>query len=171
MTNTAIMSVCVCGGGGGGHRPTVVSTVGNYESTYLRPVKFRQISFSGCKVEVENVSANQMPGRPSLFSDRPENYSRGTGRWVRHIVRRFTTHGTRRLSGEWDQSDPTMKLTTHPKTWKKKIILRAAPLFADRNGGQNPVLKVLSHVCEFQADPRFVSIFVEIPSVVSEKKS
>ena len=75
MTNTAIMSVCVCGGG-----VTVVSTVGNYESTYLRPVKFRQISFSGCKVEVENVSVNQMPGRPSLFSDRPEKHSRGTGR-------------------------------------------------------------------------------------------
>ena len=68
--------MCVWRGGGG----TVVSTVGNYESTYLRPVKFRQISFSGCKVEVENVSANQMPGRPSLFSDRPEKHSRGTGR-------------------------------------------------------------------------------------------
>ena len=81
MTITAIMSVCVCGRGGGGcHRPTVVSKVGNYGSTYLRPVKFRQISFSGCKVEVENVSANQRPGRPSLFFDRPEKHNRGTGR-------------------------------------------------------------------------------------------
>ena len=72
--------MCVWKGGGGGHRPTVVSKVGNYESTYLRPVKFRQISLSGCNVEVENVSANQRPGRPSLFSNRPEKHSRGTGR-------------------------------------------------------------------------------------------
>ena len=38
----------------------------------LLPVKFRWIPFSGFRGEVENVSANQRPGRPSLF---------GRGRW------------------------------------------------------------------------------------------
>ena len=38
----------------------------------LLPVKFRWIPFSGFR-EVENVSANQMPGQPSCFFDRPEN--------------------------------------------------------------------------------------------------
>ena len=38
----------------------------------LLPVKFRWIPFSGFRGEVENVSANQRPGRPSFFTDRPE---------------------------------------------------------------------------------------------------
>ena len=33
----------------------------------LLPVKFRSIPFSGFRGEVENVSANQRPGRPSCF--------------------------------------------------------------------------------------------------------
>ena len=36
------------------------------------PVKFRCRPFSGFRGDVENVSANQRPGRPSCFSDRPE---------------------------------------------------------------------------------------------------
>ena len=40
--------------------------------TFL-PVKFRWIFFSSFRGEFENVSANQRPGRPSCFSDRPEN--------------------------------------------------------------------------------------------------
>ena len=46
----------------------------------LLPVKFRCILFSGFRGEVENVSANQRPGRPSCFSDRPEKHKRGRGR-------------------------------------------------------------------------------------------
>ena len=45
----------------------------------LLPVNFPWILFSGFRGEVENVSANQRPGRPSCFSDRPEktqNWSR-----------------------------------------------------------------------------------------------
>ena len=38
----------------------------------LLPVKFRWILFSGFRGEVENISANQRPGRPSCFSDRSE---------------------------------------------------------------------------------------------------
>ena len=47
----------------------------------LLPVKFRWIPFSGFREEVENVSANQRPGRPSCFSDRPQKHKLGRGRW------------------------------------------------------------------------------------------
>ena len=47
----------------------------------LLPVKFRWILFSGFRGEVENVSANQTPGRPSCFSDRPEKHKLVIGRW------------------------------------------------------------------------------------------
>ena len=46
----------------------------------LLPVKFRWISISSFR-GVENVSANQRPGRPSCFSDRPEKHKLGRGRW------------------------------------------------------------------------------------------
>ena len=39
----------------------------------LLPVKFRGIPFSGFREEVENVSANQRPGRPSFFWIGPKN--------------------------------------------------------------------------------------------------
>ena len=47
----------------------------------LLSVKFRWIPFSGFRGEVENVSANLRPGRPSCFSDRPEKHKLGRGRW------------------------------------------------------------------------------------------
>ena len=46
----------------------------------MLPIKFRWIPFSGFRGEVENVSANQRPGRPSCFSDRPEKHKLGRGR-------------------------------------------------------------------------------------------
>ena len=46
----------------------------------LLPVQFRLIPFSSLRGEVENVSANQRPGRPSCFSDRPEKHKLGRGR-------------------------------------------------------------------------------------------
>ena len=46
----------------------------------LLPVKFRLILFSRFRGEVENVSANQRPGRPSCFSDWPEKHKLGRGR-------------------------------------------------------------------------------------------
>ena len=45
----------------------------------LLPDKFHWILFSGFRGEVENVSANQRPGRPSCFSDRPEKHNLGRG--------------------------------------------------------------------------------------------
>ena len=47
----------------------------------LLPIKFHLILFSGCRGEVENVSANQSPGRSSRCSDRPEKHKLGKGRW------------------------------------------------------------------------------------------
>ena len=47
----------------------------------LLPVKFRWIPFSGFREEVENVSANQRPGRPSCFSDWPGK----TQTWLRTL--------------------------------------------------------------------------------------
>ena len=45
----------------------------------LLPVKLRGIPFSDFRVEVENGSANQRPGRPSCFSDRLEKHKLGRG--------------------------------------------------------------------------------------------
>ena len=45
----------------------------------LLPVKFSWIPFSRLRGEVENVSANQRPGRPSCFSDQPEKHKLGRG--------------------------------------------------------------------------------------------
>ena len=47
----------------------------------LLPVKFRWIPFSSFRGEVEKVSANQRPGRPSCFSNWPEKHKLGRGRW------------------------------------------------------------------------------------------
>ena len=47
----------------------------------LLPVKFCWIPFSRFRGEVENVSANQRPRRPSCLSDRPEKHKLGSGRW------------------------------------------------------------------------------------------
>ena len=47
----------------------------------LLPVKFPWIPFSGFRGEVANVSANQRPGLPSCFSNRPENHKLGRGQW------------------------------------------------------------------------------------------
>ena len=46
----------------------------------LLPIKFHWIRFSGFRGEVENVSANQRPGRPSCFSDWPSKHKLGRGR-------------------------------------------------------------------------------------------
>ena len=40
----------------------------------LLPVKFLLILFSGLRGKLEDVSANQRPGRPSCFSDRSEKH-------------------------------------------------------------------------------------------------
>ena len=47
----------------------------------LLAVKFCWILFSGYRGKVENVSANQKPGRPSCFSGWTEKQKLGRGRW------------------------------------------------------------------------------------------
>ena len=46
----------------------------------LASCQIQQIPFSGFR-EVENVSANQKPGQPSCFSDRPEKHKLHRGPW------------------------------------------------------------------------------------------
>ena len=48
----------------------------------LLPIKFHWIPFSSFRGDVENISANQRPGRPSCFSDRPKKHQLGRGRWI-----------------------------------------------------------------------------------------
>ena len=48
----------------------------------LLPIKFRLISFSSFRGEVEKCSANQRPGRPFCFSHRPpKKHKHGRGCW------------------------------------------------------------------------------------------
>ena len=47
----------------------------------LLPVKFLWIPFCGFRGDVENIPANQRPGRPSCFSNRPEKHKLCRGRW------------------------------------------------------------------------------------------
>ena len=47
----------------------------------LLPAKFLPIRFRGFRGEVKNVSANQRPGRPSWFSDRPKKHKLGRAHW------------------------------------------------------------------------------------------
>ena len=49
---------------------------------YLLPVRFGEILCSGCRGDVENVSANQSPRRPYLLTDRHEKHKLGKGPWV-----------------------------------------------------------------------------------------
>ena len=82
----------------------------------LLPVKFSWILFSGFREEVENVSANQRPGRPSCFSDRPEKHKLGSGCWdlafckvslnsVRRFQRRSRKCESLRRTDDWRRTD------------------------------------------------------------------
>ena len=69
--------------GQGGHFCLLIgpkNTNSEEDVEIVLPVKFRWIVFSGFR-EVENVSANQRPRRPSCFSDRPKKHKLGRGRW------------------------------------------------------------------------------------------
>ena len=70
--------------GQGGHFCLLIgpkNTNSEEDVEILLPVKFHWIPFSGFRGEVENVSANQRPGRPSFFTDRPEKHNLGRGCW------------------------------------------------------------------------------------------
>ena len=63
-------------------RPKITTLVEDVE--ILLPVKFLWIPFSGFRGEVENVSANQRPRRPSCFSYQPEKHL--LGRWCKILL-------------------------------------------------------------------------------------
>ena len=84
----------------------------------LLPVKFCWILFSSYRGEVENVSANQRPGRPSRFSDRPEKHKLGRGRW---------DHASYQV---WLNS--VQQLQRRSRKCLSKSEARAAILFSDR---------------------------------------
>ena len=70
--------------GQGGHLVFLIGPKNTHmveDVEFLLPVKFHWIPLSGFSGEVKNVSANQRPGRPSCFSDRPEKHNLGRGRW------------------------------------------------------------------------------------------
>ena len=73
----------------------------------LHPVKFRWIPFSGFRGEVENVSANQRPGRTSCFSDWPEKKT-----WKRTLKSCFLSSFVEFLSVVSEENSKCEKLTT-----------------------------------------------------------
>ena len=114
----------------------------------LLPVKFRWILFSGFRGEVENVSTNQRPGRPSCFSDQHEKHKLCRGCWdlascqvSLNSVQRFQRRSRKCLS----QSEARAAILFFRSAWKTQIRYR-----------------MLSSC--------FLSSFVEFCSVVSEEK-
>ena len=100
----------------------------------LLPVKFSCIPFSGFRGEVENVSANQRPGRPSCFSDRPEKHKRLNVFYQVCVFR----------------ADPKNKMAALASDW-----LRQSSETAEWNSTQldrKQDLNVLFQVCVFGAD-------------------
>ena len=87
----------------------------------LLPVKFCWIPLSGFSGEVDNVSANQRPGRPSCFSDRPEKHNLGRGRWdvascqvSLNSIKRFQRRSRKCLS----QSEARAAILFFRSAWK-----------------------------------------------------
>ena len=115
----------------------------------LLTVKFRWIPFSSFRGEVENVSANQRPGRPSCFSDRPEKHKLGRGRWDLASCKVLLN------SVQWFQR-------RSPKLLSQSEA-RAAILFF-RSARKTQTWKRTLRSC-------FLSCFVEFHSAVSEEKS
>ena len=46
------------------------------------PIEFGQVQLSSCSTDVDNVSANQRPGRTSLFSDWSKTHKLCDGFWI-----------------------------------------------------------------------------------------
>ena len=115
----------------------------------LLPVKFHWILFSGFREEVENVSANQRPGWPCCFSDRPQKHKLGRGRWdlascqvSLNSIQRFQRRSRKCLSqSEAGAAILFFRSARKTQTWQR--TLRSC----------------------------FLSSFVEFRSAVSEEKS
>ena len=138
--------------GWGGHlvfliSPKNTNLVEDFE--ILLPVKFLWIPFSRFIREVENFSANQRPGLPSCFSDRPEKHKLGRGLWdlascqvSLNSVKRFQRR-SRKCLGQSEARAAILFFRSARKTQTWKRALRSC----------------------------FLSSFVEFGSAVSEEKS
>ena len=110
--------------GQGGHFCLLIgpkNTNSEEDVEILLPVKFRWIPFSGFRGEVENVSANQRPGRTSCFSDRPEKHELGRGRWdlASCQVSLNSVQGFQRRSQKClSQSEPRVAILLFRSAWK-----------------------------------------------------
>ena len=87
----------------------------------LLPVKFRWIPFNGFREEVENVPANQRPGRPSCFSNQPKKHKLGRGHWdlascqvLLNSIQRFHRRSRKCLS----QSEAWAAILFFRSAWK-----------------------------------------------------
>ena len=112
----------------------------------LLPVMFCWIPISGLRAEVKNVSANQRPGWPYCFSDRPEKYKLSRRRWyiascqvLLNSVQQFQRSRISPSQSETGRSSVYFPIGPKIQTWK--ITLRSC----------------------------FLSSFVEFNSAVSEK--
>ena len=83
----------------------------------LLPVKFPWILFSGCRVEVENVSANQRPWWPSCFFNRPEKHKLVRGHWDLSSYQ-VSLYSVKRFQRSWkclSQSEARAAIRIGPK--------------------------------------------------------
>ena len=115
----------------------------------LLPIKLCWIPFSGFREEVKNVSANQRPGRPSCFSDRPEKHKLGRGRW---------DHASYQVS-----LNSVQRFQRRSGKCLRQSEARAAILFF-RSARKTQTWQRTLRSC-------FLSSFVEFRSAVSEEKS
>ena len=93
----------------------------------LASCQIQQIPFSGFR-EVENVSANQKPGQPSCFSDRPEKHKLHRGPWdiSSSLVSLISVQQFRRSRKFLSQSEARaailfFRLAKKTKTWKRTL--------------------------------------------------
>ena len=159
----------------------------------LLPVRFHWLLFSGLREEAENVSANQTPGRPSCFSDRPEKHKLGRGRWnlascqvSLNSVQRFQRRNRNCLS----QSDARAAILFFGSAWKTQtwdlaswqVWLNTIQQFQWRSRKYLSQSEARAAIFFSQTARKtqtwwktfrscFLSSFVESCSAVSEKKS
>ena len=103
----------------------------------LLAIKFCWILFSGFRGEVENVPANQRPGRPSCFSDRPEKDKLGRGCWV-FVSGQVSLNSVKQFQR---RSRKCEKLTRDGRTTDRQTAWRQTTL--DHNSALEPLVQVL----------------------------
>ena len=130
----------------------------------LLPVKFRWIPFSGFRGKVENVSANQRPGRQFCFSDRPEKHKLCRRHWdlascqvSLNYVQRFLQRSPKCLS----QSEARVAILFYPIGPKTHINGRGCWDLASYQVSLNSVQRSQrrSRKCLSQSEARAAILF------------